>query len=116
MDRLRLWPPFHAMASATSLIGMRDRMRCPMCRAVGTYKPHGSIVGRIFQKDRPVRRWLCKWCGFYVGPEGVMRAFSSKERGCWVLPYPWTDDSPKDPLPTPADLVTEQMNLWPWYG
>ena len=32
----------HRLASALVLVGMRDRLRCPACGAVGTWKPHGD--------------------------------------------------------------------------
>ena len=46
----------------------RNRLRCPRCSAVGTWKPHGTVFDR--QDRRKVVRWLCKWCGLYRGPEG----------------------------------------------
>lgn len=59
----------HQLADFLRLIGMRDRLRCPSCRAVGTWKPHGGWLDR--DDDRPRRRrWMCKWCGYYIGPEG----------------------------------------------
>jgi len=77
------------------MVGMRDRLRCPDCDKVGTWKPHGS---RIFDSTdtRQVRRWLCKWCGYYYGPEGVCRAGLVSERG-WVLDYDLHEsDLPRD--------------------
>lgn len=49
---------------------LRHRLRCPACDAIGTYKPHGGLLDR--QDERRVKRWLCKWCGFYWSKsEGV---------------------------------------------
>ena len=58
----------HQLFDFARLIGMRDRLRCPMCQAVGAWKPHGGWMD--FADERKVRRWLCKWCGWYRGPEG----------------------------------------------
>lgn len=116
-DRLRLLPPVHAAAYALRWVGLRSRLRCPSCKAVGTWKPHGTLSDRWFRGDRPARRWLCKWCGHYVGPEGVVKAFPDPDRGCWVLPRPWDPASPQDAGPTPADVVAGAMGkTWPWAG
>lgn len=88
------------------LVGMRDRLRCPHCGAVGTWKPHGGWYDGL--DLRCVRRWLCKWCGGYDGPEGVMAARYSAERGWWVLP----DDEAWERGVVPVDTVE-----WdPWRG
>lgn len=121
-DRLRLFPPVHAFAYALRWVGLRDRLRCPECRAVGTWKPHGTLSARWRHDDRPVRRWLCKWCGHYIGLEGRVRCFPDLTRGCWVLPYPLDPDSPVEPGRTPADAVKEALvqtsgkTVWPWRG
>ncbi len=47
----------------------RGRYRCPRCEGVGTWNPHGGLIDA--RRDlRRVRRWMCKWCGLYRGPEG----------------------------------------------
>ena len=50
------------------LIGLirpiRNRCRCPKCRSIGTYKPHGFLTG---DSKASGRRWICKWCGYYYG-------------------------------------------------
>ena len=84
--RVRLFPPVHAAWYATRWVGLRQRLRCPYCDAIGTWKPHGTFTARIRHKDRPVRRWLCKFCGMYNGPEGEVQAYPEARRGCWVLP------------------------------
>jgi hypothetical protein len=116
-DRVRLFPPIHAAAYALRWVGLRNRLRCPSCKAVGTWKPHGTFSARLLDHDRPVRRWLCKWCGHYVGPEGRLRAFPDPERGFWTLPRPWDPDAPETPGSTPAALVAEMLGkTWPWKG
>jgi hypothetical protein len=101
-ERLLLSPPIHAVAYALRWVGLRGRLRCPLCKAVGTWKPHGTLTARWRDHDRPVRRWLCKWCGHYLGPEGALHCFPDPARGCWVLPHPFDPDSPVVACPTPA--------------
>jgi hypothetical protein len=79
--RWLLNPLVHGFYDALRLVGMRDRMRCPKCRAVGTWKPHGGLFD-VHDKRR-VRRWMCKWCGFYVGPEAIDRVHIGE--GVWEL-------------------------------
>ena len=60
-QRLMRW---HWLIDAvTRFFGMRDRLRCPRCRAIGTWKPHGGFFER--RDTYHVPRWLCKWCGLY---------------------------------------------------
>jgi hypothetical protein len=116
-DRMRLWAPVHAAANVLRWVGLRDRLRCPACRSVGTWKPHGTLADRRRHGDRPVRRWLCKWCGHYVGPEGVLRCFPDQDLGVWSLPRPFRPDAPDPPPPTPMEAVAERLGkVWPWRG
>ena len=65
----------------------RYRLRCPACEGVGTFKSHGSVFDH--EDTRKVRRWLCKWCGYYYyRPEGRQQAVltqSSDNRLMWEL-------------------------------
>jgi hypothetical protein len=116
-ERVLLFPFVHAALYALRWVGMRDRLRCPQCNAVGTFKPHGTLTARWLYKDRATRRYMCKWCGLYIGPEGVLRAFPDPARKCWVLPQAWDTDSPSVPGLTPADVTRDALNkTWPWYG
>ncbi len=72
----------HLFFDTLRLVGMRDRLRCPECKAVGTYKPHGGIWDTT--DERRERRWMCKWCGHYEGPEGISRA-RPNPKGYWDL-------------------------------
>jgi hypothetical protein len=115
--RIRLSSPIHAFWSSLRLVGLRDRLRCPSCKAIGTWKPHGTWVSRWRDGDRPVRRWMCKWCGRYEGPEGLLKAWINHEAGCWALPYPVDSTAPHEPGPTPAELVKAELGgAWPWRG
>lgn len=74
--------PFtHQIWDFSRIVGLRDRLRCPRCLAVGTWKPHGGWMDGA--DERKVRRWICKWCGLYRGPEGERQAFMGKT--AWEL-------------------------------
>ena len=55
---------------------LRDRLRCPNCGAVGTYKLHAPP---------PKWRWLCKYCGYYRDKDGVRACVPSPTFGCWIF-------------------------------
>lgn len=117
MMRLRLWPPVHEFYDTVLRpFGLRDRLRCLNCGAVGTFKPHGGWADRRAGDTRGARRWLCKYCGYYIGPEGVLQAFPHREIGTWVLPEPfYTDVGP--PTATPEEVVQAALGAtWPWRG
>ena len=87
----------HQLYDFSRLIGLRDRLRCPECKAVGTYKPHGgwldfkdkrqTYLDRGVYVARKKRRWMCKWCGGYRGPEKDLRyALPNIDEGCWTHP------------------------------
>ena len=99
----------HQLWDFSRLIGLRDRLRCPACRAVGTWKPHGGWLDR--SDERKVRRWMCKWCGYYVGPEG--------ERIVVVGPTCWAMPEDVDPMCTTPELAcVEHFGRFvkPWHG
>lgn len=111
-------PVLHELAAALRFIGMRDRLRCPACRKVGTFKPHGYRIGR--GEDRPVRRWLCKWCGRYWGPEGdYLMAFPNKQLSCWTLTHyydPTIDDNNLQNTPEEMVMLSYGKAINPWRG
>lgn len=109
---IRLWPLVHEFCSISRLIGLRDRLRCPKCRAVGTYKPHGGIVDRLAGDKRAVRRWMCKHCGLYYGPEGRLQVFPNIEKGYWDLPANLTEETRGE---TPQFFL-KWARLNPWNG
>lgn len=101
----------HQLADCLRFIGLRDRLRCPKCKAIGTYKPHGGWFD--FSDVRKVRRWMCKWCGHYKGPELCNLVTPSPSRGCWVL----LSEEPESI--TPEIAVKNNFwtrNTWPWRG
>lgn len=63
MKSIRLIP--HTIA-----VAFRGRYKCPNpdCPSVGCWNPHGGPLDRL--DLRGARRWTCKWCGLYYGPEG----------------------------------------------
>jgi len=67
-------------------------------------------VGFDFADIRKVRRWMCKYCGFYEGPEG---------KGMMVAPnlskHYW--DFKGDTAPTPKEIIAAHLkSIWPWSG
>lgn len=60
-QRMMRW--FWLIDFTTRLLGIRNHLRCPRCRAIGTWKPHGGWFER--HADYHVPRYLCKWCGLY---------------------------------------------------
>lgn len=112
--RLRNNPLMHEAWSALRFIRMRDRLRCPQCTAVGTWKPHGFWSAKR-AGDRPVRRWMCKNCGRYEGPEGVLPVFPCPVLGVWRLPYPADPKAPEVSPLTPRERLNA-AKVWPWVG
>ena len=96
----------------------RGKMACPACGAGGTFKPFGG-----HWIDRPVRRWLCKWCGFYDGVDGRFWAVVDRKRGCWVLPVDEERESAEEyfqrvesgELTTPQKIMAKE-SINPWAG
>jgi hypothetical protein len=117
-------PVVHELAGALRWVGLRDRLRCPECKRIGTFKPHGTLWDRWVDLDRPVRRWLCKWCGFYVGPEGKLYAFPSATTGAWALPgwtapdgaFPGEEELPVDKVPSAVVANYYGRSVNPWAG
>jgi hypothetical protein len=112
--RPTLNPILHELVSrGTYVIRMRDRLRCPRCKAVGTWKPHGSRMDRKQGDRRAVRRWLCKWCGLYFGPEGWVDAVVDFKKHEWALPT-WLDFESM----TPQEAVNQSpiAGAFPWRG
>lgn len=122
MRRFRSSTLGHELLYALRVVGLRDRYRCPGCQAVGTWKPHGGFLDGIYDRvhgernTRLVRRWVCKYCGRYEGPEGLLRAWPDTERGWWVLPPPY-DPLSGAPEMTPKEAVELNLDdVWPWRG
>lgn len=100
----------HQLWDCSRLVGLRDRLRCPACGAVGTWKPHGGWLD--FKDERKIRRWMCKWCGHYVGPEGTLHVVMG--------PYAWAFVADAPDGATPQEAIIERFGVprrqAPWYG
>lgn len=101
-------PVFDLVWAVLWLTRMRDRLRCPVCGAVGTYKPHGGIFDR--QDSRKVRRWLCKWCGAYRGEDGIHQCVIDEDRGVWAFSWEYLGTTPQEVL------RKWRPKTWPWRG
>lgn len=114
-ERFRILPVVQDLwFAATHWTGVRDRMRCPSCKAVGTWKMHGSLLERWIYKDIHVRRWLCKWCGYFTSARGRVVAYMDPETHVWALPV---DGVPRGS--TNKELLwtaSEGKKVWPWVG
>ncbi len=130
---MTLWQKaVHQLYDFSRLVGLRDRLRCPECKAVGTFKPHGGwldfkdkrqtyLVHGVYVA-RKKRRWLCKWCGAYRGPEKQIMAYPNLVEGCWVLeesrrgsvspPYIFHANTYRDD----ARGYLRRWTPWPWEG
>ncbi len=101
---------WHQIADLSRIIGIRDRLRCPQCKAVGAYKPHGGWIDVWLGDNASVRRWMCKWCGLTRYKEFAAFAFPSASRGVWLLQG--------DEDLTMADMTPKQKvaPVDPWRG
>lgn len=106
---------FDLTSIVLQMTGMRSRLRCPHCRRVGTFKPHGSIFDRVQGDRRAVRRWLCKWCGYYQGPEGIRQAAINTREREWQLTE-WGEIEYKATTPEVAFKETSVGGSNPWGG
>lgn len=110
----------HQFFDCLVLVGLRDRLRCPRCKAVGTWKPHGGWYcaytawrygtadvtrwGAIFATNR---RWLCKYCGFNLSTEGEFQCYPDKVKKVWSTEC-------ENSTSTPRQRVG--YKIWPWRG
>src|SRR3972149_8393302 len=85
-----LWIVKHEIFCLSRFLFIRDRLRCPVCKKVGTWKPH-----------RPPRRWLCKWCGYYVDIRGDAWTYPCAEKRVWMLRPKKKRRTPRERMRTP---------------
>lgn len=100
-----------ALGHLAHLVGLRNRLRCPSCDSVGTYKPHGGMFDR--GDKRGVPRWLCKWCGYYRAHDGNGRiCVIDTERKVWAFRIECPNGL------TPLEAATQAMGVKPnpWLG
>jgi len=111
-ERLRVSPIVHELWCLQNWTGLRERLRCPNCRSVGTWKPHGGLLYRWLYQDIHGRRWLCKWCGHFNSRKGRVVAYLDMEKKYWTVPVP---GEPRQL--TPAEALAERLpKAWPWMG
>ena len=112
---------YHFLLSLTNFVGMRDRLRCPRCKAVGTYKPHGGLL-LDFDRNYRVARIMCKWCGYYRDKNGVDQAYADKFLKHWTLRRfqkepDWVLKWGTSYLTTPQEIIENSgHNINPWEG
>jgi hypothetical protein len=116
----------HQFFDFLMLIGLRDRLRCPKCKAIGTWKPHGGWCDRIYDwwtsnralaaafaagaKYATDRRWVCKYCGHVRCWEGELQAYPHSKTLVWAK-------RDEHSLPTPKEAVEANCGkAWPWRG
>lgn len=113
----------HQFFDCLMLIGLRDRLRCPKCRAVGTWKPHGGLFDNLWgwwtdQRRKLLpnvpyatsRRWICKYCGYTRDSEGEHYGAPNAETQVW-------DYRGSRSLLTPKEAVEKLCGkAWPWRG
>jgi hypothetical protein len=111
----RAWPLVRRRSRLAALAWLTigrpfvNRLRCPRCGAVGTWKPREPVRDERSGAMRPFR-WLCKWCGYYDGPEG--------QKQCCVdtVDRVWKFSEEADTHLTPRRAVRQSAisNAWPW--
>lgn len=121
----------------------RDRLRCPKCKAIGTFKPYGGLFDRLFYTFTPSRkmkkhgrpfkkrlrtffnhkvRFVCKWCGYFEGWHGIEDCCINIESGVWDFKKNHDDYLiPKDMMHEKYLEQTGQKEKAkkmpnPWYG
>jgi hypothetical protein len=92
---------YHLLCDFSRIVGLRDRLRCPWCHKVGTWKPHGGWLDTSDTAGK--RRWLCKWCGFFWSKDKIGFAKINSERGVWDL---------KGDGPTPEQRLGKEVDPW----
>ena len=98
-----------------SIVGyiIGHRFKCPKCDAIGTWNPHGGIVG---DSRGSGRRYLCKWCGYYIGQpfkqkEIIEReAFIDENYGGWRI-IDWYEGAR---TPRDAYIPKDKIKANPW--
>lgn len=117
---------------------LRDRLRCPRCGAVGTYKLHTPVTYPECVPGPPWR-WLCKYCGYYRDSDGERNCRPSPDLGCWIFAdqkegikgnTPWemvywqgkldkeeADETGTVELPVKIENSAKiKIQVWPWRG
>jgi len=105
----------HQFFDCLRFIGMRDRLRCPSCKAVGSWKPHG---GWFDESKESGRRWLCKYCGYFFGipyNQGypiIRVAYMDLHLKCWRIA-----DFEEEVVPSDDKYIPQaHIKCDPWRG
>jgi hypothetical protein len=112
------------------LVGLRDRLRCPNCSAVGTYKPHGGwleclnkdhrsgfireVLRKYGAKEATNRRWLCKYCGYNLSTDGEHWCFPNSKTKVWSVGDEFSVKTPKQAVEEIP--IGSKYPVWPWRG
>jgi hypothetical protein len=114
----------HQYFDLLALVGLRDRLRCPRCKAVGTWKPHGGWLDLLVEwwtnqhanlpleagPPAKTRRWVCKYCGYIRSCIGEQQGRPNRVKRVWDVHGP-------DSTPTPKEAVEQACGtVWPWRG
>ena len=111
-----LWVFKHQLFDLLRIVGLRDRLRCPECKAVGTWKPHSGWLDR--EDVRKVRRWLCKYCGHYESElEGVRQCVPSVDHSKWIFEEEASLTALSYESRPPRNVIKRELGrIWPWRG
>lgn len=125
MRRWSVWTTVHhQFFDFLALVGLRDRLRCPRCKTIGTWKPHGGWCDKfhdwrtdfcsslnIFAVYATNRRWLCKYCGYNVSTDGEHQCYPNRKTKMWAR-------RDENSAPTPQEVINlgYEFAVWPWRG
>ncbi len=98
----------HQAGDFLTLTWIGSRLKCPMCGTYGYWRPFGGFISRAFGDNRGKRRWLCKWCGWFVEEEGWAWASLYKGAPAWALKRDMTEEQLKTAY-TPKSVYEKAM-------
>lgn len=71
---------------------LRNRLCCPKCKAIGTYKP---------RQHPDYRYWVCKYCGYGRTPAGEWKFRPDGALGVWGFHSPASTSTPQERINDP---------------
>ncbi len=93
----------HQIADLLVFLWIGRRLKCPACESLGFWRPFGGWLSRAFGDNRGKRRWLCKWCGWYVDEGGFYKGVLYKGAPAWTLTHELTEEQKKTAY-TPKEI------------